>query len=354
MLLYRYILFVLNLNICNFIKANNAIKQIKRRGFNPLNNETSLTTVTVPENIYQTISPPLDSNLFCWSSGGAILLLNKIKHTIQGYVSPRTFSINEIERSVKYDFSVVALWNFFLNNYCGDDFSVKDKTILELGPGADLGVGLILLSLGAKKYNSLDINNLVDTVPDELYEELFATINKQDNTVRTVEVLSHQLELTKNNKNDSLNYVCDPLFNTSRFKDEGIDLVLSNAAFEHFDDLETTFAQLTSIVRPGGTLLAEIDLSTHTRWIRDKDPLNIYRYSPFYYDKLKFSGSPNRVRPYQYAEYLERNGWSNIKIIPYRTLEKSYVNHVKPHLSKCFQSSDNTMEALSVILCATR
>jgi len=287
-------------------------------------------------------------------SGGVLLALNKVRHTIQGYTSPRTFHISEIEKAVEYDFSVVALWNFFLNQYRETEFTVKDKTILELGPGADLGIGLILLSIGAKKYSSLDINNLVETVPSELYKKLFSTINKQSNTIETIDELSRQLELTKKGKNERLNYVCDPSFNMNRFKDEDIDLVLSNAAFEHFDDIETTFSQLTDIVRPGGTLLAEIDLSTHTRWIRDKDPLNIYRYAPSYYQALKFCGSPNRVRPYQYADYLDKKGWSNIKIIPYRTLSKDYVEHVKPHLSKCYQSPENTMEALSVILCATR
>ena len=319
-----------------------------------MNSESSLTTITAAEDVYEKINPPLDSNIFCWLSGGAILALNKVKHTIQGYTSPRTFPISEIKRSVEYDFSVVALWNFFLNEYRGAEFSVKDKNILELGPGADLGVGLILLSLGAKKYNSLDINNLVNTVPDELYKELFNTIKTQPNIERTIEELSHQLELTKKNNNDSLNYICDPQFDISRFEDDGIDLVLSNAAFEHFDDIEKTFSQLSTIVRPGGTLLAEIDLSTHTRWIRDKDPLNIYRYSSFYYEMMKFSGSPNRIRPNQYAGYLEKNGWTNIKIIPYRTLDQNYIDHIKPSLPKCFQSPETSMEALSVILCATR
>lgn len=319
-----------------------------------MNNKTSLSTGLTSEDVYQEIDPPLDSNFICWLSGGIILALNKIKHTIQGYTSPRTFHISEIKKSVEYDFSVVALWDFFLKKYCGDDFSIKNKTILELGPGADLGVGLILLSIGAKKYNSLDINNLIETVPDELYEELFNTIEKQDNTITSISELTKQLDLTKNAKNENLNYICDPLFNINRFKDEGIDLVLSNAAFEHFDDIKKTFDQLSEIVKPGGTLLAEIDLSTHTRWIRDKDPLNIYRYSPLYYNMMKFSGSPNRIRPYQYAEYLNKSEWSNIQIIPYRTLNKNYVNHVNSNLSMCFQSSNNTMEALSFILCATR
>jgi len=319
-----------------------------------LNNKLSLTTVSTPEELYQEISPPLDNNFFCWLAGAAILPANKIKHTLQGYKSPRTFPVSEIKRSVTYDFSVVALWKFFLEKYCGDKYSLANKKILELGPGADLGVGLILLALGAKKYNSLDINNLIATVPDSLYEELFKVINSQPDISCDTNELASQLELTKRNENDRLNYICDPTFNTNKFADAGIDLVLSNAAFEHFDDIPGTFEQLTNIVQPGGILLAEIDLSTHTRWIRDKDPLNIYRYSGLFYQLNKFSGSPNRLRPHQYAETLDKLGWKNIEIIPYRTLNSKYVEHVLPHLSRQLRGQNSNMNELSVILCATR
>lgn len=319
-----------------------------------MNIQSFLSTPADSGSIYQEISPPLDSNLFCWISGGVILALNKIRHSIQGYTSPRTFHISEIQKSIEYDFSVIDLWDFFLKEYCGPEFSFNDKTILELGPGADLGIGLILLSLGANKYNSLDINNLVESVPDSLYENLFRTISDNVDTSRTVDELSLQLEQTKNHNNDRLNYICDPSFDIGRFEGDGIDLVLSNAAFEHFDNIPETFSQLSRIIKPGGILLAEIDLSTHTRWIRDKDPLNIYRYSPLYYNLMKFPGSPNRIRPYQYAEYLDNNGWSNIRIIPYRTLTKDYVEHIEPTLAKCFHNPEDNMDALSVILCATR
>jgi len=319
-----------------------------------LNKNNIVSTYTSRDQVFTEVKPPLDSNFSCWLSGVIILALNKIKHSIQGYTSPRTFPINEIARAVEYDYSVVALWKYFLNDYRGESYSIENKTILELGPGADLGVGLILLSIGANKYNSLDINNLVETVPDELYEHLFEVMGQQDNIKRQADDLARQLELTKSNTNEELNYVCDPTFNIGRFKDEDIDLVLSNAAFEHFDDIQTTLSQLSDILKPGGTLLAEIDLSTHTRWIRDKDPLNIYRYSPFYYNMMKFSGTPNRIRPNQYAEYLDKNGWTNIKLIPYRTLEMSYVEHVQPNLDKSFRSAKSTMKTLSFILCATR
>jgi SAM-dependent methyltransferase len=319
-----------------------------------LKTDTTLTTTMSPDNLYQTVTPPITSNAINWVSGGIILTLNKFRHSIQGYTTPRTFSIDDIYKAVNYDYSVIALWNHFLKEYCGADYSVSGKRILELGPGADLGIGLILLAMGAKKYNSLDINNLVDTVPDQFYTSLFDIIDKQHNSVVPRQELESQLEATTSGNNHELNYICDPTFDMSRFREENIDLVLSNAAFEHFDDIPNTFAQLSSIVRPGGILLAEVDLSTHTRWIRDRDPLNIYRYSSLYYRMTKFSGTPNRFRPSQYTSLLKENGWSDIRVIPYRTLDTDYVSNVQPKLAKRFRDAECSMEALSIILCARR
>jgi hypothetical protein len=62
--------------------------------------------------------------------------------------------------------------------------------------------------------------------------------------------------------------------------------------------------------------VAEIDLKTHSRWIRDHDPNNIYRYSNAIYRALWFRGIPNRVRPYEYRAIFEAHGWTNVRITP--------------------------------------
>ena len=55
---------------------------------------------------------------------------------------------------------------------------------------------------------------------------------------------------------------------------------------------------------------------THSRWIRDKDPNNVYRYHERIYRLFDFRGIPNRVRPYRYRRAFERNGWSNVTTTP--------------------------------------
>lgn len=302
----------------------------------------------------QVVNPAYRKNFFCWLVGGLILFANKGRHSVEGYLTPRTFPITDFTRGIDYDLDVIASWRHFLDEYMGEETSLKGKSILELGPGADLGIGLLLLAYGAEKYSSLDVNNLVATVPAEFYEQLFSRIEKAPFLHADIEELRVQLEFTVSGRNRRLNYVHDPEFDLMQFAKDDVDIIFSQAAFEHFDDVQETFLQLTKIVRPGAVLVAEIDLSTHTRWIRDFDPLNIYRYSDLYYRLMSFPGSPNRVRPHQYRRYLEELGWKDVRIVPKRVADSQYVARISNHIAKEFQNPRDEVGNLSVILCATR
>jgi hypothetical protein len=297
----------------------------------------------------QIIKPAKIANSWFYVVGLFFLCLNKIRHYILGYTTPRSFSFIDIPKAVAYDQEVVAKWEQYLRDYTGSQFTWEQKNVLELGPGADLGVGLILLGKGADKYNALDVHNLIKTTPAEFYDQLLATLPQASN-----KFFKLQLDLTLKGNNDKLNYLWQPDFDLSILKPENINLVVSQAAFEHFADVKKTISSLSQIVKPGTVLIAEIDLKTHTRWIRDNDPLNIYRYSENIYNFLKFVGSPNRLRPYQYEQLFKDNGWTNIQIRPEVILDQNYTIQVQPSLNKKFIDSKNQMEALSIIICATK
>ena len=286
--------------------------------------------------------------------GLGILFLNKIRHAVEGYKNPRTFSIKEFSRAIEYDFSVVDHWQSVLEEYTGERGGLEGRTILELGPGADLGIGLLTLARGAKKYNALDINNLVESVPNEFYENLMERIRESSEDLELTEQLYKQLSKTRSGENDRLNYVCNKDFDVTIFSSEGVDTVFSQAAFEHFDDISLTFSQLSQTVKPKAVLVAEVDLNTHTRWIRDADPLNIYRYRDSVYNFLKFSGSPNRIRPNEYVQILVDNGWHKVEIKPLTRVSENYLGKVKDNLAPRFRQEDSMIEYLSIMICATK
>jgi hypothetical protein len=97
-----------------------------------------------------------------------------------------------------------------------------------------------------------------------------------------------------------------------------------------------------------------IDLQTHSRWIRQKDPINIYRYPQWIYRLFAFRGIPNRVRPYQYKAACERHGWSNVVIKAGTLLPDKNFKAVKNQLAREFIDDKNQMNLLSFWLYATR
>ena len=290
-------------------------------------------------------------NVIAYAAGIGFLTLAKAKHTLQGYSSPKPFQLSETARCVEYDLRVVDEWLQYLRAYSAEGNALRGKNVLELGPGSDLGVGLYLLAKGAAVYHACDVNDLSQRAPASFYTSLIERIAVLDPSVDT-ESLNSQIERTRTGSTSRLHCVVRKDFDlVAAFGTNTMDMVFSQAAFEHFDNVPHTVQQLSAVCKPGAIIVAEIDLKTHSRWIRVKDPNNIYRYSNGVYDVFWFRGIPNRMRPYQYRELFERYGWSDVSITP---IEQ--VNGVDGDFAvhRQFQDSRNQMSYLSIVLCARK
>jgi len=294
-------------------------------------------------------------NWFYFLIGVFFLLLAKIKYYLFGYNTPKTFSINETQRCIKQDVKIVDGWMTNLNHYVAENkLSIKNKHILELGPGSDLGIGLYLLSKSVKKYTAVDVYDLVSLVPNQFYDAFFSYLKEQEE-YDNVASLREELDKTKKGCGAKLNYVCRKDFDIVKaLNGDKVDIVFSNASFEHFDDIEKTIKSVSEVTLPGALFVVAIDLQTHSRWIREKDPNNIYRYPEWLYRLLTQQSSPNRIRPYQYKEALEKYGWGNIVINPGLVLPEDKYQFVKEYLNKNFRDSINQMDYLSVWMYATK
>lgn len=264
-------------------------------------------------------------------TGYGFLALAKLKHTLTGYTTPKPFPVNETDRAIDYAVNISNRMQDFYKQYTND--SIAGKRVLELGPGSDLGIGLHQIASGAVHYCGFDINELATKVPQSHYEK-FAEREQVD-----LAALS----------DGRIKYVVDDNFDLSILPAGSFDIVFSNAAFEHFDDVDTTLDQVAGLLRPGGKLIAEVDLQTHSRWIRERDPNNIYRYSDRIYKAFHFPAQPNRVRPEHYVEHLKVSGWENVQNKPQNQLPTEMH---KRRVSKPFRNSD--MTTLSTMIMATQ
>ncbi len=291
-------------------------------------------------------------NAFLYTAGVGFLALSKAKNSLQGYSSPKPFDVSEVGRCIDYDIQVVDLWLSHLQHYTHQPNALFGKNVLELGPGSDLGIGLYLLAKGCAQYNACDVNALMKSTPDSFYEQFFEYLTQLDSAVNSV-ALQAQLTAMQQGKPSQLNYVVRNDFDiVAAFGESSMDLVFSQAAFEHFDDIDATIRQLSVVCKPGATLVIEVDLKAHSRWVRDKDPNSIYRYSNSVYDLLRVSGAPNRVRPFQYQEALERSGFRDVVITPLKKLADPVASYAG--LDPAFQDEKNQMDYLSIMICARK
>jgi SAM-dependent methyltransferase len=314
------------------------------------------------------VQPPRARNRLYKSAGLALLCMNKLRYAVRGYRDPRPFAVSDNDRAIAYDLAVIEAWRRQLGAYLGTEFSFAEQSILELGPGADLGVGLALLALGARRYTAVDANELAGATPRVFYERLLdhlagdavpgapesppnaANATRAATRAELLALLDH----ASGAAGGRLRYVCRRDFDLTAAGPKPFDLVVSHAAFEHFDDLPRTFGQLRDIVREGGLLVAQVDLMTHTRWIRERDPLNIYRFGDSLYGRLRFGGAPNRVRPHEYERMLREAGWKDARACADETLPAGYLETVRDSLAPRFRSDENRMDSLSIYLCARR
>jgi SAM-dependent methyltransferase len=290
-------------------------------------------------------------DVFLYLAGLVFLTLAKAKNILSGYSSPKPFRLTETERCIAYDLKVVDEWLTHLRAYAGDQLSVSGKAVLELGPGSDLGVGLYLLAKGAAVYHACDVNDLTQHAPAGFYAALIDRVIAMG-TPASREFLESQIQDARRRAESRLRVVVSGDFDlVSSFGADSIDLVFSQAAFEHFDDVVRTVQQLSTVCRPGATIVAEIDLKTHSRWIRDKDPNNIYRYSNWLYRAFWFRGTPNRMRPYQYRQIFEHHGWVDVSIIP---IEQATGQQIAGTVNEQFRDPKNQLDFLSIVLCARK
>ena len=245
-----------------------------------------------------------------FTAGLGFLALAKVKNLITGYSTPKPFAIDETDRCIDYALSLGDKYIGFLRQRGVD---ITGRRILELGPGSDLGVGLHLVRHGAAGYVGFDRNNLAGRVPDAFYARM----------------ASRGLADPAALHDGRVAYVVDERFDVSTL-DWHHDIVLSNAAFEHFDDVERTVSQLQQVVRPGGVALIGVDLQTHSRWIRERDPNNIYRYPESLYRLFSFPGQPNRLRPQAYRTFFERHGWQDVTLTPHECVPPALAATLAP------------------------
>lgn len=249
---------------------------------------------------------------------------NTVRHNRQGYVDPRPFSPQDVDRTIDHALEVVDLLTECAN------LTWDGMRVLEIGPGSDLTTGAVMLSRGAAAYRAVDLfDNRWQAAPglyDRLNQRIGASIRPED------------LEFTQT------------AFPGLPDVSGAFDLIVSNACLEHVANVPALFRRLRALAAPDCRMVHHIDGQTHMRWFRDHDPLNILRYPDSVYRRLlDFPGAPNRLRASDYKRSALDAGWSG-EIVVNRRAPDDYMSRTR--LARRFRRYDD-LDILTFTLVAT-
>lgn len=299
-------------------------------------------------------------NFFWFIFGFFVGTINAFRHRLFGYSRPRPFSPKKVLETIAYNKRVVHSWEQQLMSFQGSDGSFSGKDVVEVGPGYDYGAGAVLVSLGAASYKAIDRFSL-SCGDRKYYEALLETLRadmimKGLDMTRLSEVIRGVIAQGSLYSNPIFSVVQSSVEDASLGMNGTADIIVSQAVLEHVQDINKSFRSMYQILRENGVMCHEIDFQTHTQILRERDPLNIFRYSRSQWETwFTFPGCPNRFRPNDFVRAAQRAGFKDVSLLPICSLSDGVVQDVKQHLAEPFRNeSVSTLPILSAVLLARK
>ena len=220
-----------------------------------------------------------------------------------------------------------------------NNISIKDKTILEIGPGNSYMIAYNFLMHGAEKVL------LVDKFP-----RMIKTKRQKEYFEREIEYVSKKYEqepfFVNNGEIDGeyIEFINKYLTETNI---KHVDLIFTNSVLEHIKPIEENIWFMSRILNESGYMLHNIDLRDHYNFNK---PFLFYKYSDRVWNNLLTKEGisyTNRLRYDDFVNLFEKYGF---KIISERT-ERGELDQEK--LSSRFKNKskkDLEITGLSILL----
>lgn len=289
--------------------------------------------------------------------GGILLgVLNKMRHLIFGYLRPRGISVHQISENIEYDQRVANTIENRLKAYTHKHQPLLNTRIMEIGPGQDLGTGIIFLAKGAHSYVAIDRFALAQK-DQKFYTALGEHIENEigsENTRQTHDALKICVRDVQSKELPFFEYHA-PITDLDVFKGHNqkmFNIITSQSVLHTMDDIDQFFQESYELLDNGGIMCHEIDMRVMMNVFRHTDPLNILRYGQKLYDRLiHYPGAPNRLRSSDYVTSAKKVGFKNIKFQPLIVMKSGDVKKVVPHINKSFQMDNKeTLAHLTGVL----
>ncbi|MBD3314506.1 MAG: methyltransferase domain-containing protein [Chitinivibrionales bacterium] len=212
---------------------------------------------------------------------------------------------------------------------------LRNKAVLEFGPGDIPGVAFLLYAYGAETVQCVDRFPLskLNRKNIDVYQHLLESLRGEDRR------RGESAFVEKANPRSGL----DPRVISYKVTKDGLsravdafDLILSRAVLEHVNDLEQTMLDIKRSMKKNGTSLHKVDLRSH-----GLDRYTDYDFLtwPQHLYKMMYShkGVPNRWRADKYRCLAQRAGLRIIKLEPTGAFDPKTLSPIHAKVAKKFR-----------------
>jgi SAM-dependent methyltransferase len=239
-----------------------------------------------------------------------------------------------LQRDTEYSLSTSKV---YLNAMPGGREFLKGKSVLEIGPGINFGLPLILACHGAKVM--VADRFLIPWDPD--YHPQFYALLRDSlaNDRPSIDLTPLDRVLVEGGyPPESLSLYSCSLEELSGVPDQSVDMVISCAVLEHLYDLPSAFHHLARITKPGGLGLHQVDFRDHRDFSR---PLEFLLLSDKEFRREfaeKHGECGNRVRPREMQQLLEQVGFATQEFRPNEFAPQEYLTEFLGRLRQAGRS----------------
>lgn len=228
----------------------------------------------------------------------------------------------------------------------------RGKTVLEIGPGRDMGTVVAIAALGATRVYAVD--RFKGGWQNSWHEHF---LNKLTPALTSLEthfdagVLERVIE-ARDFSAGGITCISEPLERLHGKLSGTIDLSVSNSTFEHFYSVEESFRALADAMVVGGFGVHNVDFRDHRNF---GEPLEFLLVDEATYADSAANddyGRGNRIRPDKMTEILRRSGFRDVEFLVGVKTDPAYLNGFLPRLRRAKGSPlsgipESSLEALS-------
>lgn len=231
---------------------------------------------------------------------------------------------------------------------------LKDKVLLEYGPGDLPGVAILMIAHGAKKVYCVDRFPLLSMSEKNIdaVEALLETLGCKERA-RAGACFRDHGRPGSGFATDRIEYLIRD--GGLSGLEEKVDVVISRAVLEHVNDVEATFVDMSKALRPSGLAVHQVDLRSHG--LHCDNPLDFLAWPGWMWTCMYSNkGSPNRWRVNHYRNVLAASDLEVDTLEPTLRADERDIRRVRPRLAKPFRSlSDDELSWLGFwLVCRKR